>query len=766
METLPRHQPAANERIQQQGLSGFTALQVYRALIGAALTIFLAVTVDFGTPVWLLVFAVVGGIFACGRFLTRGRPFYAAVVLHGALAAAIFAGLWLAQAVQLSDPENAPFVVFRFAEHIWLILGFYIAAFLLSWLFWTRHAAVTVEATFVSGLFVYLLGAHRNYQLDAPKNVMRFAWENPFFQIEPQHMLLGIGVIYTLLLVAYLVLAHERPIFGAERPVVSHGRARLATGSAAAFCLVLFMLGYASLVNRSYSADLSRASNGVGSNTEKEGESPLGFHSAVGKTRQPAALVRLETSYEDNPWSPMLYLREGALSQFNGRELVVAGADFDSDVPRIEPGQPYISPQRKLPDNRSQVVQSIYFLTKHKSLFAVDYPQSIRLIKNPDPDKFNLAYQAVSFAPVMKLETLIGMTVGSPAWDEATRSHYLRAPGSLSSDPELAWETEYRNGEPVADKFGEDLRYRAMAKALSEGYDGPIKKVIAIIKYLSEKSLYTRKPGHTITAKGDPVAPYLFSEEMRGYCVHFSHAAVYLFRLLGIPSRIATGYLTDLTYAKDGHILLHLGDRHAWPEIYIDGVGWVVADITPANAENEEPIVPDEKLLEELMNKLDPAQELVTPPPLAPEDVEEEALLDKVATRQNILAVFAGLLLIYLLVKAWLRFGWRLANSDAARIRRAYIAFASLASDAGLPRRFGETRWEYARRLKLNADLEASPLTVLAERLIYRPGSSAAADEITAALHAHTSSFDRSLSRWRRILAFLNPASLRRWGKW
>lgn len=595
---------------------------------------------------------------------------------------------------------------------------------------------------------------------------MRFAWDNPIAQLEPQHMLLGLGVVYTLVLAIYLILSHERPIFGSAQPIHSRGKARVTAAAAVLCSLVVFMLGYASLINRTYSADLSRASNGVGSNTDSEGESPLGFHSAVGKTRQPSALVRMETGYDQNPWSPMMYLREGALSEYNGRELVIASNQFDDDVPRIKPGQPYISPQRELPDNRTKVVQSIYLLTKHKTLFALDYPQSIRLIKNPDEDKFNLAYQSVSFAPVIKLDTLIGEEVGNPDWDKATWEHYLRAPGSLTKDPDKDWEARYQQEEPVADKFGEDLRYRAFANMLSSTFESPIQKVTAIIKYLSEKSLYTRKPGHTTTKTGDPVAPYLFSDEMRGYCVHFAHAAVYMFRLLGIPSRIATGYLTDLTYAKDGHILLHLGDRHAWPEVYVKGVGWVVADITPANAENEEPIVPDEKLLEELMNKLDPAQELVEPPPLAPEDVEEEAFLDKVATKRNVLSLFIVLLLSYLLSKVWLRFGWKMAGSSDVKVRRAYIAYASLASDIGLPRRIGETRHEYASRLISTRSFDGSALTKLTEKSVYGQTNAVHDSEIDQAVSEYIGSFDSGQSKLKRVLAFLSPMSLKRWGKW
>ncbi|MDV7402821.1 hypothetical protein RZS08_65970, partial [Arthrospira platensis SPKY1] len=77
------------------------------------------------------------------------------------------------------------------------------------------------------------------------------------------------------------------------------------------------------------------------SNTE--GQSPLSFQSAVGKTKQPAALVRLENDYPQNPSNPMLYLRESALSHFLGHELVVAGTKYNWDIPRVRLGEPFRS---------------------------------------------------------------------------------------------------------------------------------------------------------------------------------------------------------------------------------------------------------------------------------------------------------------------------------------------------------------------------------------------------------------------------------------
>lgn len=238
-----------------------------------------------------------------------------------------------------------------------------------------------------------------------------------------------------------------------------------------------------------------------------------------------------------------------------------------------------------------------------------------------------------------------------------------------------------------------------------------------------------------------------------------------MMRLIGVPARIATGYLTDLTYAKDGHILLHLGDRHAWPEIFVEGEGWVVLDVTPANAENEQVIVPDEKLLEDLMSQIDPAQALVTPPPPAPQDPVEKSALEQLMTKKRTLQSLFIILLGYLLLKLYIREGWRLAKVPAKRARLAYASFAAQAVDLGLPRNLGETRQEYKERLSSNVGINAQDLTQALERVYYAAGHAPNNNEVDVAIRTARQSIRKARLGIRKFISFLNPTSITRWGR-
>ena len=366
------------------------------------------------------------------------------------------------------------------------------------------------------------------------------------------------------------------------------------------------------------------------------------------------------------------------------------------------------------------------------------------------------------------MKFVIGEEVGEADWSKEKLAHYLEAPGSKGG--EKAKPEDANSETPILDKYGEDLRYGLYEqKLIGQGTSpiSPIVKARTIVDHLSKTSVYTRAPEHKLPTNGDPVAPYLFSEKKRGYCVHFAHAAVYLLRLAGIPSRIGTGYLTDLSYAKDGHVLLHIGDRHAWPEIYVRGQGWLPIDIQPAEAENEQEIIPDEKLLEELMSKIDPAELLAGTPPTAPEDLEQPRLIERIVSGRVALGALMATLSLLLIAKCWLRYAWLFPARVELRTQRAYRSFASYVADLGLLRNIGETRQEFAKRVQSIFEIKATALTNLNEARVYSTRfDNKSMLELLRAIEEVQDSPTNGKQRIRRILGFFNPLSLTRLGRW
>jgi transglutaminase-like putative cysteine protease len=80
------------------------------------------------------------------------------------------------------------------------------------------------------------------------------------------------------------------------------------------------------------------------------------------------------------------------------------------------------------------------------------------------------------------------------------------------------------------------------------------------------------------------IVPFLKTKS--GYCVHFATTMAVMARTLGIPSRIAVGFLPGkLTHqGKDKTAVYQVSSSnlHAWPELYFKGVGWVRFEPTPS----------------------------------------------------------------------------------------------------------------------------------------------------------------------------------------
>lgn len=103
---------------------------------------------------------------------------------------------------------------------------------------------------------------------------------------------------------------------------------------------------------------------------------------------------------------------------------------------------------------------------------------------------------------------------------------------------------------------------------------------VDVIKhYYSDEFQYTLQPGKIVDGL-EEVERFLFDSK-RGYCTHYASGAVMMFRTMGIPARLAQGYvIAGERLKKDVRVSVQDNNAHAWTEIYIDGRGWVQLDVT------------------------------------------------------------------------------------------------------------------------------------------------------------------------------------------
>lgn len=125
---------------------------------------------------------------------------------------------------------------------------------------------------------------------------------------------------------------------------------------------------------------------------------------------------------------------------------------------------------------------------------------------------------------------------------------------------------------------------RELAASVTEGKTSRFDKAVALQNWFRsaggfEYSLATHTEGNGV----DALTAFLTDGPggRVGYCEQFASAMALMARVLGIPSRVAIGFLTP-DQVGPGTWMYSSHDMHAWPELYFEGSGWVRFEPTPA----------------------------------------------------------------------------------------------------------------------------------------------------------------------------------------
>ena len=452
----------------------------------------------------------------------------------------------------------------------------------------------------------------------------------------------------------------------------------------------------------------------------------------------PMAVVLLGDDY--SPPSQAYYFRQDAWSHFNGSRLVApVRPDVDRDIIRRFPARPTNVPEIPPQELHTEVHADVVLLAKHAQPFALESAISMQPEPNPNPARFLRAYSFVSLAPDFEYEQLLGRKPGDSTWTDAQWQFYTQVP----NDP--------RYGE-LANELIKELPTQHQAD--------PFARALAIKLWMDRELTYSTAERHA--GVPEPTADFLFGNRI-GYCVHFAHAAVYMWRSLGIPARVGTGYHVPEDQRRGSTIVIRGGDAHAWPELYLEGVGWVILDIS-AQQNLDPPGTPADDDLSELLGEMargekDEEGEGEEPP------IERRNFGRDLAFGFLFLFVFA-LVLLYA-AKIWRRVAPRFASQPALP-RVAYRAAIDMLTDVGITRRYGETREAFARRVGRQAPSLASltSMHVAAKMgnpnvpMPQRPEFDRQRWELGIA--GLRGELPLSIKLWRRVLGVIDPTTILR----
>ena len=134
------------------------------------------------------------------------------------------------------------------------------------------------------------------------------------------------------------------------------------------------------------------------------------------------------------------------------------------------------------------------------------------------------------------------------------------------------------------ESFGELPQYMKSAiKSCNHPQYNEYEKAYRLSTYFSEKGFaYVEKPD--TFRKGDSIIEKLFSTK-RGHCMYYATAMIAMAREMGIPSRLAAGYVTVPSKDKKTQVV-DVSSPYAWVECYMPNVGWLAFDPSPQNPQS------------------------------------------------------------------------------------------------------------------------------------------------------------------------------------
>jgi hypothetical protein len=149
---------------------------------------------------------------------------------------------------------------------------------------------------------------------------------------------------------------------------------------------------------------------------------------------------------------------------------------------------------------------------------------------------------------------------------------------------------------------------RELALEITAPYDTAYDKAQAITSYLRNEIEYDTTLEDTPPENRDPLLWVLFDYK-KGFCMYYASAETLMLRSIGIPARMAVGFVEGSYEEVEGKYVVAYKDSHAWPEVYFPGTGWVEFEPTS----NQFPLERPETRID-TRNPTDTAEDLAANP--------------------------------------------------------------------------------------------------------------------------------------------------------
>jgi len=396
------------------------------------------------------------------------------------------------------------------------------------------------------------------------------------------------------------------------------------------------------------------------------------------------------------------YWRAATLDRYTGRVMTNTGTVSQ----RLDRSQP-LDGSMQTDDGRRFVEYSVTLLAPSSAvIYAPDAPMTVSVATVYDyrgvPADFALLRPVTPLREQQRYGVLASVSTASiselrqagtiyPQWTRA----YLQLP------PELP--------EPVRREA-----WRVVGDATNV-YDA----ASAVEQYLRSLKYSTRVP--VPPADRDWISFLLF-ESKEGYCDYYATGMTVMLRAIGIPARVASGYVTGDWEPATQSYLISERHAHTWTEVYFPGYGWITFEPSanrPGPVRPERPLVAQtEEEMQRVLEGTEGLQDFLEDE----EDLDSGTFIPLPADQGG--APPVGIIVLFSLAVAMLAgmvmvaVAWFRGIPGLPVFARGYARIVRLASWCGLAPARGHTPYEYTRHLARAVPAAAEPLEAIADAYV------------------------------------------------
>ncbi len=216
----------------------------------------------------------------------------------------------------------------------------------------------------------------------------------------------------------------------------------------------------------------------------------------------------------------------------------------------------------------------------------------------------------------------------------------------------------------------------------------------------------------------------------QGYCTYYATAMVIMGRLLGIPTRVVSGFSQGHFDQEHNMWIVDGSDAHSWVQSYLPNVGWISFDPTPsfnANAANSPsaqstPLPPIPTVMPSPTNAQNPkASPVPTVSPQSSSRVPAQVRASNHNQSQGMLIgiMIAGLVLVLLSCLALIgRYWWHRFSVRSVVVEVLFWRFCQVARWIGLGPKAWQTPYEYCAMLGRQCPAQANVFSRLTKLFV------------------------------------------------